>query len=387
MFGGRENLEAIDFLKEFNEQCHLQYPGRADDRRGIDRWAGVSRPTYLGGLGFSLKWNMGWMNDTLRYMPKDPIHRKYHHGELTFCLIYAFTENFVLPLSHDEVVHGKGSLLDQMPGDLWQKFANLRLLYGYMCGHPGKKLLFMGGEFGQWHEWNHDESLQWHLLALARPPGLLSSWATSTRSTGRAGPARGRLRLAGFRVDRAPRLGEQRPGLPAPGEEPERLDRRRLQLHAGRPRQLPDRRPERRVTIARSSTPTPTSTAARTSATRVASGPCTSPTAAVPSTSRSRLPPLGVLFLKTPAFGFVLSPRPPRGSGACLRFREMGGLDAREPGVPAEGGEAPARGRAWLPGRGTPVATPPGSATCMRTSRPVPTSTVVRDSIRRRAAR
>ena len=135
-------------------------------------WAGVSRPTYLGGLGFSLKWNMGWMNDTLRYMRHEPIHRKYHHDELTFSLIYAFTENFVLPLSHDEVVHGKGSLLDQMPGDLWQKFANLRLLYGYMWTHPGKKLLFMGSEFGQWNEWNYDTSLQWDLLQWESHQGL-----------------------------------------------------------------------------------------------------------------------------------------------------------------------------------------------------------------------
>jgi 1,4-alpha-glucan branching enzyme len=127
-------------------------------------WAGVSRPTYVGGLGFSLKWNMGWMNDTREYMRHEPIHRKFHHDGLTFSLIYAFHENFVLPLSHDEVVHGKGSLLDQMPGDLWQKFANLRLMYGYLWTHPGKKLLFMGGEWGQWNEWNFDESLQWHLL-------------------------------------------------------------------------------------------------------------------------------------------------------------------------------------------------------------------------------
>ncbi len=127
-------------------------------------WAGVSRPTYLGGLGFSLKWNMGWMNDTVRYMRHEPIHRKYHQDELTFSLIYAFTENFTLPLSHDEVVHGKGSLLDQVPGDPWQKFANLRLLYGYMWTHPGKKLLFMGGEFGQWNEWDYDTSLQWDLV-------------------------------------------------------------------------------------------------------------------------------------------------------------------------------------------------------------------------------
>ena len=127
-------------------------------------WSGVSRPTYLGGLGFSLKWNMGWMNDTLVYMSKDPVYRKYDHGSLTFSMIYAFNENFLLPLSHDEVVHGKGSLLDKMPGDLWQKFANLRLLYGYMYGHPGKKLLYMGSEFAQWREWSHDQSLDWHLL-------------------------------------------------------------------------------------------------------------------------------------------------------------------------------------------------------------------------------
>jgi 1,4-alpha-glucan branching enzyme len=171
-FGGRENLAAISFLKEFNEQVHLQYPGVLTIAEESTAWGGVSRPTYLGGLGFSLKWNMGWMNDTIKYMRHEPIHRKYHHDELTFSLIYAFTENFSLPLSHDEVVHGKGSMLDQMPGDLWQKFANLRLLYSYMWAHPGKKLLFMGGEFGQWNEWNHDESLQWHLLDWDSHQGL-----------------------------------------------------------------------------------------------------------------------------------------------------------------------------------------------------------------------
>jgi len=171
-FGGRENLRAIEFLKEFNTQCHEKYPGVLTVAEESTAWTGVSRPTYLGGLGFSLKWNMGWMNDTLRYMHHEAIHRKYHHDELTFSLIYAFTENFALPFSHDEVVHGKGSLIDQMPGDLWQKFANLRLLYGYMYAHPGKKLLFMGGEFGQWNEWNHDTSLQWDLLQWDTHRGL-----------------------------------------------------------------------------------------------------------------------------------------------------------------------------------------------------------------------
>ncbi len=162
-FGGNENLEAIDFIKKLNELCHQYYPGVLTAAEESTSWTGVSRPTYLGGLGFSLKWNMGWMNDTLVYMSKDPVFRKYEHGALTFSLIYAFTENFLLPLSHDEVVHGKGSLVDKMPGDLWQKFANLRLLYGYMWGHPGKKLLFMGGEIAQWREWKHDESMDWHL--------------------------------------------------------------------------------------------------------------------------------------------------------------------------------------------------------------------------------
>ena len=163
-YGGRENLAAISFLKEFNEQCHLQYPGTLTVAEESTAWGGVSRPTYLGGLGFSLKWNMGWMNDTLRYMRHEPIHRGYHHDELTFSLIYAFTENFALPFSHDEVVHGKGSLLDQMPGDMWQRFANLRLLYGYQWTHPGKKLQFMGGEIAQWNEWDCDTELQWDLL-------------------------------------------------------------------------------------------------------------------------------------------------------------------------------------------------------------------------------
>ena len=171
-FGGRENLAAISFLKQFNEQLHLQHKGILTIAEESTAWAGVSKPTYLGGLGFSLKWNMGWMNDTLGYMRHDPVHRKYHHDELTFSLIYAFHENFVLPLSHDEVVHGKGSLLDKMPGDLWQRFANLRLLYSYLWTHPGKKLLFMGGDFGQWNEWDFDHSLQWDLLQWDSHRGL-----------------------------------------------------------------------------------------------------------------------------------------------------------------------------------------------------------------------
>jgi 1,4-alpha-glucan branching enzyme len=172
-FGGRENLEAIAFLKRFNEVVHQRHPGVLTIAEESTAWPSVSRPTYVGGLGFSLKWNMGWMNDTLRYFTQDPIYRKYHHDLLTFPLWYAFTENFVLPLSHDEVVHGKGALLDKMPGDLWQRYANLRLLYGMMFTEPGKKLMFMGGEFGQWREWDHDESLDWHLLTDSKHHGLM----------------------------------------------------------------------------------------------------------------------------------------------------------------------------------------------------------------------
>jgi len=180
-FGGRENLPAISFLKLFNEQTHVQYPGIVTIAEESTAWPSVSRPPYLGGLGFSFKWNMGWMNDTRRYMHHDPVHRKFHHDELTFSLIYAFHENFMLPLSHDEVVHGKGSLLDQMPGDLWQRFANLRLMYSYMWTHPGKKLLFMGGDFGQWNEWNFDTSLQWDLLQWPAHEGLRKCMADLNR--------------------------------------------------------------------------------------------------------------------------------------------------------------------------------------------------------------
>lgn len=172
-FGGKENLDAIDFLKRLNELVHARHEGVLTIAEESTSWPGVSRPTYLGGLGFSLKWNMGWMNDTLRYFHLDPIYRKYRQNELTFSAVYAFSENFLLPLSHDEVVHGKGALLDKMPGDLHSHFANLRLLLGYMFTHPGKKLLFMGGEFGQWREWRFDESLDWHLLEHETHQGVL----------------------------------------------------------------------------------------------------------------------------------------------------------------------------------------------------------------------
>jgi len=165
-FGGNEDLEAVAFLKRFNEVAYQYHPGIMTIAEESTAWPMVSRPTYLGGLGFGFKWNMGWMHDLLDYMSHDPVHRKYHHNELTFGLLYAWHENFILPLSHDEVVHGKGALHGKMPGDDWQKFANLRAFYAFMYGHPGKKLLFMGGEFGQTGEWDHDASLDWHLLEM-----------------------------------------------------------------------------------------------------------------------------------------------------------------------------------------------------------------------------
>ncbi len=171
-YGGRENIEAIEFLRRLNQEVYQYYPDVQTIAEESTAWPMVSRPTYLGGLGFGMKWDMGWMHDMLLYMSRDPIHRKYHHEKLTFRMLYAFTENFVLSLSHDEVVHGKGSLIGKMPGDDWQKFANLRLLYCYMFTQPGKKLLFMGDEFGQWSEWNHDGSLDWHLTRYAPHSGM-----------------------------------------------------------------------------------------------------------------------------------------------------------------------------------------------------------------------
>jgi 1,4-alpha-glucan branching enzyme len=171
-FGGKENLDAIHFLRTLNEHVYGAYRDTMMIAEESTSWPQVSRPIYLGGLGFGLKWNMGWMHDVLDYSSQDPVFRTYHHNEITFSLVYAFAENFVLPFSHDEVVYGKGSMIRKMPGDDWQKFANLRLLYGFMFGHPGKKLLFMGDEFGQWSEWNHDASLEWNLLEHPSHAGL-----------------------------------------------------------------------------------------------------------------------------------------------------------------------------------------------------------------------
>ncbi len=187
-YGGRENIEAINFLRRLNEDVYKVHPDVQVIAEESTAWPMVSRPTWVGGLGFGLKWDMGWMHDTLRYFSKDPIHRRYHHNDLTFRMIYAFTENFVLPLSHDEVVYGKGSLLGKMPGDDWQKFANLRLLFADMYSQPGKKLLFMGGEIGQWREWNHDTSLDWHLLEF-QPHAALQRWVEDLNRTYRDIPA------------------------------------------------------------------------------------------------------------------------------------------------------------------------------------------------------
>jgi 1,4-alpha-glucan branching enzyme len=171
-FGGRENLEAVSFFRQLNAATHGRVIGSVTVAEESTSWPAVSRPTYVGGLGFTYKWNMGWMHDMLEYIKQDPVHRRWHHGQITFSMLYAFTENFVLPFSHDEVVHGKRSMLDKMPGDVWRKHATLRTLYGYMYAHPGKKLLFMGGEFGQWREWNYDQSLDWHLLDEPMHAGL-----------------------------------------------------------------------------------------------------------------------------------------------------------------------------------------------------------------------
>ena len=187
-YGGRENLDAIDFLRRFNEEAYKEHPDIQTIAEESTAWPMVSRPVYVGGLGFGMKWDMGWMHDTLKYFHEDPIHRQYHHNLLTFRMLYGFTENFVLPLSHDEVVHGKGSLLNKMPGDEWQKFANLRLLFAYMYAQPGKKLLFMGDEFGQGNEWSHDRSLDWWVLQFPVHQGL-QNWVRDLNRMLRREPA------------------------------------------------------------------------------------------------------------------------------------------------------------------------------------------------------
>jgi 1,4-alpha-glucan branching enzyme len=181
-YGGQENLEAIDFLQRLNHEVYRNHSDVQTIAEESTSWSMVSRPTWVGGLGFGMKWDMGWMHDTLKYLSLDPVHRKFHHNQLTFRMLYAFKENFVLPLSHDEVVYGKCSLINKMPGDYWQKFANLRLLYGYMYGQPGKKLLFMGGEFGQWDEWQHEAQLDWSLLD-SDSHRQLKHWVTDLNNT------------------------------------------------------------------------------------------------------------------------------------------------------------------------------------------------------------
>ena len=218
-YGGNEDMDAVGFLKEYNEVIHGREPGVISAAEESTAWPGVSRPTYLGGLGFGFKWNMGWMHDTLAYFQHDPIYRRYHHHELTFSLVYAFTENFILPLSHDEVVHGKGSLLSKMPGDRWQKLANLRSLYAYMWAHPGKKLLFMGQEFAQEQEWSESRSLDWHLLENPEHAGI-QSLVRDLNKAYKAEPALWEMDFdgSGLLVDRGQRGRRQRDRVRAPHE-------------------------------------------------------------------------------------------------------------------------------------------------------------------------
>ena len=243
-FGGRENLEAVDFIKQANELVYRHHPSVMLVAEESTSWPAVSRPTYLGGLGFGFKWNMGWMNDNLVYFSKDPIHRPHHHHELTFALLYAFTENFILPMSHDEVAHGKGSLLGKMPGDRWQQFANLRCLLTWMWAHPGRQLLFMGGEIAQNDEWHHDRSVDWHLLDYPEHAGVQALVrALNTVYRQRARVVGAGLRLARISLDQSQRRGQQRavlPPVPVGGRPEHRLHR---EPHPGAPPRLPDRTP------------------------------------------------------------------------------------------------------------------------------------------------
>ena len=245
-YGGREDLAAVDFLRTCNESVYRQHPDVQTMAEESTSWPMVTRPTYLGGLGFGMKWDMGWMHDTLQYASVDPLYRRHHHHKLTFRGLYASSENFVLPLSHDEVVHGKGSLLDKMPGDTWQKFASLRLLYAYMWAEPGKKLLFMGGEFGQWREWSHDRSLDWHLLQESPLHGQLQRWwASSTACSGPSPACTSWTSIAPGSSGSPPTTWRTASTLRAPGPRPARLPGVRLQLHPGAPLRLPPRHARR----------------------------------------------------------------------------------------------------------------------------------------------
>ncbi len=254
-YGGRENLEAIEFLRRLNHLVLTRFPGTAMIAEESTAWPMVTRPPEIGGLGFSYKWNLGWMHDTLRYFSRDPVHRKFHQNDLTFGLLYAFHENFILPLSHDEVVHGKGSLFGKMAGDLWQKFANLRAYYGFMFTQPGKKLLFMGDEFAQSAEWNHDLSLDWHLLQYQEHRGV----QTLVRDLNRLYRTRKELHAldcdgAGFAWIDCSDSEASVLSYVRRGNDPDSLPGRRLQFHAGGSLGLPDRRSTDPGPIAKCST-------------------------------------------------------------------------------------------------------------------------------------
>ena len=278
-YGGRENLDAIEFIKQLNMLIDHECPGTFVCAEESTSWPGVTRPVHLGGLGFTYKWNMGWMHDMLDYMKEDPVHRKWHHNKITFSMMYAYSEKFVLPFSHDEVVHGKRSMLDKMPGDVWQKHANLRALYGYMFVHPGKKLMFMGGEIGQWREWNHDWQLDWEVLGDPRHAGL-QRWVRDLNRVYRAEASLWDADFdpAGFSwidcndhehsIIALDAAGAGQAG--AAGERADGLHDRGRELHAGAAARLPARRAESPATTRSCSTATPTSTAAATSATRAA---------------------------------------------------------------------------------------------------------------------
>ncbi len=244
-FGGRENLEAIGFLQQLNSLTHGEHPGTITAAEESTSWPGVSRPVHTGGLGFTYKWNMGWMHDILQYVHENPVHRRWHHALVTFSALYMHSENFILPFSHDEVVHGKGAMLDKMPGDAWQKRATLRTLYAYMFGHPGKKLMFMGDEFGQWREWSHDRSLDWHLLDDGAHAGMRRYVQDLNHlyfQRAGAGGFRARLRSGRLPLDRLQRQREQRRlDGPVRARSP-RLSRDALQLHARPAPRVPHRR-------------------------------------------------------------------------------------------------------------------------------------------------